>query len=222
MPNQPALSASRTIKPVYVDVIIEPQTYTPVFYAGRPLPVHGSIVNLTTLVHTDTGLIDSTTHTYNWQLNDTYIYGGPQKGSFRAQIIIPYGRSSIVTVTVQDEGGTVIARRLVAIPSVPVDLEFYEVSTLYGLSRKVVGEKLNLVGNSGTIRAVPYNFDTRAVGNQLFSEWSVDGRASQIKNTDPFEINLKREGVGSARINFKVRNLVELIQGDEQSFQVQF
>lgn len=220
--NRPTQSATRTIKPIYLDLIVEPQTFTPVFYKGRALPVHGSLVNLTALIYNAAGVISTAGYSYSWQLNDTSVYGGAQKDNNRAQITIPYGLDSLVTVSVQDATGAIIARRLVAIPSVPVEVEFYEVSTLYGLSHKAIGETLNLVGNSSTIRAVPYYLDDRARNSQLFSEWSIDGRKNQTISSDPFEINLERTGQGSARIGFKVRNLTELIQGDEASFQVQF
>lgn len=220
--NKPAQNAIHTIKPVYLDLIVEPQTYTPVFYQGRALPVHGSLVNLTALAHTETGMVATANYSYNWQLNGNSIYGGPQKGNNRAQITIPYGLDSIVTVTVQDQSGTIITRRLVSVPSVPVQIEFYEVSTLYGLSHRAIGTTMNLIGNSSTIRAVPYYLDTRAVNSSLFSEWSINGRKNQTITNDPFEINLQRSGVGGAQISFKIRNLAELIQGDEASFQVKF
>ena len=37
---------------------------------------------------------------------------------------------------------------------------------------------------------------------------------------DPFEINLERGTAGSARIGFKIRNVTELLQSDEGSFQI--
>jgi hypothetical protein len=101
-------------------------------------------------------------------------------------------------------------------------LEFYEVSTLYGLGRKAVGNTLTLVGNNSTIRAVPYYLDTNAIGGNIMSEWSIDGQKTAVPNTDPFEINLRREGAGDARVSFKFRNLSELLQGGEKSFKVTY
>jgi len=220
--NKPSLEANVSITPVYVDVIVEPLTYTPIFYQGRALPVHGSLVNLTALIHNRTGLVNPAGFTYNWQLNSKSVYGGPRTGNNRAQITVPFGRSSIVTLSVTDNTDKLLVRRLISVPSVEVDLEFYEVSTLYGLSQRALLDTVTIVGNSSTFRAVPYNLDNRAVLRNLFTEWEINGLRTSTTDTDPFEISLKRQSAGDATIGFKVRNLTELLQGDEQSFRVEF
>lgn len=220
--NKPSIKTTVSITPVYVDVIVEPLTYTPVFYQGRALPVHGSLVNLTALIHNKSGLVSPALYTYNWQLNSKSVYGGPRTGNNRAQITVPYGRSSVVTLSVTDREGKLLVRRLIAVPSVEVDLEFYEVSTLYGLSQRALLGGFTLIGNSSTVRAVPFNLDNRAVARNLFTEWRINGVRTATNDTDPFEISLKRQGTGGATIGFKVRNLAELLQGDEQSFRVKF
>jgi hypothetical protein len=217
------IEAKKTIVPMYLDVIIEPQTYTPVFYKGRALPVHGSIVNLTALLQTIDGPVDTSKYSYTWTLNNKSVYGGARLGGNNAQITVPHGRASVLTISIQDSGGTTIMRRLVSIPSVPVDLKFYEINTLFGLSKKIISGELILTGNSTSIKAVPYYLDTRAVtGNALFTEWKINSQTVTTENLDPFEINLKRGVSGRANVGFKLRNLNELLQSDESSFSVQF
>lgn len=218
--NKPSIKASVTITPLYVDVIVEPLTYTPVFYAGRALPVHDSLVNLTALVHGSDGQMAVSGLTYNWLLNGNSVYGGPRNGNNRAQITVPYGRNSVITLSVTDTTGKLVARRLISIPSVSVDLEFYEVSTLYGLSQKAIGPTLPLIGQSSTVRAVPYYLDNRAVNNSLYTQWYVNNQKTDSGSDDPFEINLRPAGSGSTIINFKVRNPLSLLQGDEQGFRI--
>ncbi len=220
--NKPTIEAKMSLTPVYVDVIIEPQTYTPLFYAGRALPVHGSVVNITALVHNASGLLNNANYTYNWQLNGKVMYGGPRSGNNRAQITVPYGQNSLIAVTITDASGSVISRKLVSIPQQEVAITFYEVSTLYGLSQKAITDTLPFVGNSSTIRAVPYYIDSRAISNSLFTEWTVGGRVANTESADPFEINLLRQGAGNTQVGFKIRNLSELLQGDQRSFRVQF
>ena len=220
--NRPSLETTKTISPVYLDIIIEPLTYTPVFYAGRALPVHGSLVNLTALMSDKSGLVSPANYSYSWILNDTSIFGGARKGGNRAQITIPYGRNQIMTVTIQNALGKTIARRVISIPVVDVNLEFYEMSTLYGFSHRAVGESVNLVGGGSTIRAVPYNLDVRAVRSSLYSKWSLDGRPVNQDSNDPFEINLKPGNGGSSQVKFELRNLSNLLQGDSGYFRVQF
>ena len=220
--NKPTISAKTTIRPLYVDLVVEPQTYTSVFYHGRALPVHGSIINLTTLIQGSNGMFNPQEYTYNWQLNGKSIYGGPRAGNNRAQIVVPFGRNSLIGLTITSKSGEVVGRKVVSIPIQEVDVIFYENSTLYGLSERAIGDSLTLVGNSSTIRAVPYNLDTRSISRSLFTEWRINSQISNTETRDPFEINIQLEGGGEARVGFKIRNLSELLQGDEESFRVQF
>ena len=212
------LATSQTVSPIYIDVIIEPQTYTPVFYAGRALPIYGSTVYLTALVGSNTNLTQANGYTFNWKLNDQVLGGGSMRGGNKTSLIVPHGSSNIITLSVFNNQGQTIARRLFEIPSVAIDVQFYEINTLYGLSHKAVGESLNLLSNSTSIKAVPYNLDLNSVNGNLFTEWQINGRGQKNTTADPFEITLQRRGGGSDNITFKVRNLSELLQGDETSF----
>ncbi|PJC56209.1 hypothetical protein CO026_01580 [Candidatus Kaiserbacteria bacterium CG_4_9_14_0_2_um_filter_41_32] len=219
--NGQTMVATQSIKPLYVDIIIEPQTYTPIFYAGRALPIYGSTVFLTALVGTATSLANNSEYTYNWKLNDKTLGGGSIRGGNKISLMVPHGRSNIVTLSVADFNGQTVARRLIEIPSVDIDVQFYEISTLYGIAHKTVGDSLNLIGNSTTIKVVPYNLDLRSVGGNLFTEWQIDGRKQKNTGSDPFEITVYGQRGGLTSITFKVRNLSELLQGDENSFQIQ-
>jgi hypothetical protein len=220
--NRPAVNATATIHPIFLDVIVEPQTYVPIFYAGRALPVYGSTVNVTALMQLHNGMIDPANYTYTWELNSKVLYGGPQRGNNRAQITIPYGLSSTLILSVADQNGTIVGRRLINIPSVPVELQFYEQSALYGLNSKAIGTTMRVI-NSSTIRAVPYYLDIKAItGNTLESEWRINGQKNTVAESNPFEINLKSQGSGNARVSFKFRNLAQLIQGGEKSFTATF
>lgn len=223
LPSGGRMVAERTIVPRYLDVILEPQTYTPRFYAGRALPSHNSVVRVTALLHEANKLVDPTKYTYTWRLNNKVIGGGGQRGGYKTDIVIPYGLTSTLTVDVQDQTGQTVSRRLFSIPSVPVELQLYEVSTLYGLSEKIVSDSFSMIGNSLTLRAVPYYLDLRAGDSQdIFTEWSINNRKTETSNRDPFEITLNRSGGGTTNIGFKVRNIDSLIQGDEIRVPIQF
>jgi hypothetical protein len=223
LPGGARINAERTITPRYLDIILEPQTYTPRFYAGRALPSHNSIVRATALLHEKDGAVDPTKYSYTWRLNNKVIGGGARLGGFKTDAIVPHGLSSTLTVDIADQTGQTVSRRSFSIPSVPVELQLYEVSALYGLEDKVVKDSLQMIGNSLTLRAVPYYLDLRAGSTQdIFTEWSINNRATETSSRDPFEITLNRSGGGSTQIGFKVRNLDILIQGDEISVPIQF
>jgi hypothetical protein len=222
-PNGQILRASRTFTPRYLDVIVEPLTYTPQHYRGRALPVFGSTVRVKALLHGASGPVDSSVYTYTWKLNNTVLGGGPRKGAYETLYTVPHGRAHTLSIEVADGTGTVIMRRLISIASGEVDVQLHEDSPLYGLSHLVLPRPFNFIGNTVTLRAVPYNFDFTSGGvNSVAHEWRVNGRLTQNNNADPFAITLGREGNGRSSVEFKVRNLSALLQGGEATAQLQF
>jgi hypothetical protein len=81
-PDGRIVESKKTIKPLYLDVIIEPQTFTPTFYKGRALPVRSSIVNINALLLDQNGPVDTSLYNYNWTLNNKSVYGGVRPGNF--------------------------------------------------------------------------------------------------------------------------------------------
>ena len=214
------LEAKRTITPLYLDLIIEPQTYTPIFYQGRALPTKGSLVNINALLQDKNGPVKSADYSYSWTLNSKSVYGGARPGGNWAQITVPHGQSSLITIAVQDRTGTTVARKVVAIPTVDMEVQFYEMNTLTGLRNQAITKSITISGNSTSIRATPYYLDLRAINDNLFTQWSINNRPVQTASSDPFEINLERGTSGRAVVSFKLRNLNELLQSDEKSFEI--
>ncbi len=222
-PNGQVLQASRSITPRYLDVIVEPLTYTPQHYRGRALPVFGGLVRVKALLHGTNGPVDASQYTYTWKLNNTVLAGGPRKGAYETLYTVPHGRQHTLSVEVADNQGKVVMRRLVSVSSSDVDVVLYEDNLLYGLSTVSLPRPFYFVGNTVTLRAVPYNLDLRAVsGNNLASEWRLNDRLTSNNNNDPFAITLSREGTGQSDIEFKVRNLSALLQGGEVTASLQF
>lgn len=220
--NGSEATVTREVRPFYLDVIIEPQTYAPSLYQGRTLATFGSQVLITTLLHDAGGLVDPSTLTYTWTLVNKVLDGGPVKGKFRNIVTVPYGRDILIGVSVADNTGAVVARRLLSFPSVEVDLHFYEVNSLYGLSHVAISDRLLLLGNGTTIKAVPYNLDKNVDSSRLFSEWKINNRRVQTGN-DPFEFTFVKDGFGSSdRLNFKLRHLDALLQGDEGNILIEY
>lgn len=214
-------TAKQDITPRYLDVIIEPITYAPAGYAGRPLPIFGSRVLLTALLHDKNGLVDHTQYTYSWQVEDTYIDGGPIKGKYKNLITIPHGSNILITVEIKDNNGTSVARRLFTIPSVEIDTQFYEINPLFGMSEKAIADDYRLLSNSSTIYAIPYNLDLYASPEIQNIEWEINGRRVD-PGTNPYQITVSSFGDTSARLQFKIRNVIDLLQGDDKTVNVSF
>ncbi len=214
------LEAKQVLKPLYLDLIIEPQTYTPLFYQGRALPTKGSVVNINALLQNKNGPVNSAEYSYSWTLNNKSVYGGARPGGNWAQITVPHGQSSTITISVQDRSGTTVARKLVAIPTVNLEVHAYPVGSLLGLGQRAITGEFIITGNSASIKAIPYYLDNRAASNELFTEWSINNQPVINSGSDPFEINLERGVSGDAQIGFRIRNLSELLQSDEIRFGV--
>jgi len=98
-----------------------------------------------------------------------------------------------------------------------------EGNSLLGLSHIVASNPLFMIGNSTTIRAVPYNLDVFADSTLLFTEWRLDNVRQEVNVRDPFEISVVSNGFsGSTRVNFKLRHLEALIQGGERNLTIQY
>ncbi len=221
-PNNEVYTATYLMRPLYLDIIIEPYTFAPSWYQGRPLPSHGSQVLLTGLVHNENGPINPGNYTYIWTLENRVLNRGGIRGGFQQTITVPHGMNILLGLTVVDARGQTVARRLITFPSVPVDLQLYEVNELFGLSHFAMSNSISMFGNSMTIRAIPYNLDTQVQNSQLFAEWRVDNRRQSVSAQNPFEITIVRSGFGQSRVNFKFRHLESLLQGGERTVTVTY
>lgn len=219
--NNRLYTTKRNITPRYLDVIIEPITYAPAGYAGRPMPIYGSRVLLTALLHEKSGLVNHADYTYSWQVGNTYIDGGPVKGKYKTFITIPHGLNILVTLEIRNNQGESVARRLFNIPSVEVDTQFYEVNPLFGMSEKAITDGYRLLSNSSTIYAIPYNLDLYARTETQNIEWKIDGRRVD-PGGNPYQITVSSLGSNSARLQFKIRNTLELLQGDDKTVSISF
>lgn len=211
------------VRPSYLDIILEPQTRVPDFYLGRGLPSIGSVVNATALVTTDR--VRMTDLVYTWRVNNKVLEGGPLRGGYKVSFETPMGEDMVLSLQVTEPNGTVIARRAILIPSVTPTISFYEVSSLYGINQRPISlTGLILSADSTTVRAEPYNLDTRVYNNPDVKQWSVNGQDTQTSNGgNPYEITLRKNSNGGRdSIEFHVRDRSQVLQGSKSSFQVNY
>ncbi len=217
-----SLTASAQVTPLYTDLIIEPQTFTPQFYQGRALPTAGSFVRATALISNTAGLIDPATHVYTWRLEGKVIGGGGKKGGQQIVYEVPLGRDHVIGLDVANAQGQIITRRSIAVRTAEVDARLYEVSPLYGLSFRSMTGSIPFISNTLTLKAIPYNLDLRANAANVLREWRINNQLSNQNATDPYEITLERNGLGLATVQFKLHHREALLQKDEVAVQLQF
>ena len=207
------------VNPVYLDIIIEPQTHVPTFYQGRALPSTGSTVNATALIGTP-GL-SSAVYYYTWKINNKVHQGGPLRGGNEISFVMPQDSTSVLSLEVTTVTGVPVATRAISIPSVAPKLLFYEVSTLYGLETKAITSSFALIGNSATLRAEPYFLSSQVFNQPNILSWKVAGEEIGITGANPYEVTLQKTGFpGTTDIRFHVRSTDIILQGVERGINV--
>ena len=210
------------ITPIYIDVIIEPQTRIPNWFLGRAMPSLGSQVNATVVVSEDT-VINPANHVYTWRVNQNVIEGGPLRGRSSISFETPRGDDFILSVSVSRGDGTTIATEAKRIPSVDPTLLFYEQHPLYGNQPFPISNSFNLISNTLTLHAEPFYLDSRVYNNPDVAEWEINNTNTTNGTTNPYEITLQRAAVfGNTNINFHVRSLQQVLQGTEDSVNISF
>ncbi len=215
------LSVKRIIEPVYLDIVIEPQTRTPAFYKGRALPSIDSTVNLTALINGNA--VTAGEYIYNWTIDNKNIETGPIRGNYKTSAKVPITGFTTVTLNVSNLKGELVARRNVEFASTEPKILFYEVNTLTGIKTTPIDKKLNLIGNSISVRAEPYYLDLNTYNQPDLIEWKIDGVRSPNRGGNPYEVTLANQGSsGLTKVNFHVRNLTDILQGVESNFTINY
>lgn len=209
-----------SINPIYLDIIIEPQTHIPDFYRGRAIPSTGSIINATALLE---GISTNANNLlFTWQVNNAILHGGSIRGGSFVSFPMPRGSLSDIIITVSDLKGTIIAKRAFSISSTQPKLLFYEINTLYGTTLHPINT-LNLIANTATFRAEPYYIDSQVYNQPDISEWEI-GREVTSPTSNPYEVTLQRTDAGNGRVpvSFHVRSTDNVLQGVESAFTLQY
>lgn len=214
-------TAKRKINPVYLDIIIEPQTRTPAFYQGRGLPTIDGTINLIVVLNGSNQ--NSNDYIYNWTIDGTNIEGGATRGQYKTSTTVPFGEYNFITVTVTDLYGRPVASRSTEIRSTDPEIKFYEVNALNGISTIPIKDSFNMIGNSVNVRAEPYNLDINTYNHPELLEWKIDGTRSPSGRGNPYEVTLAKQGYNrTSVVDFHVRNLEDVLQGAQNEFKVTY
>jgi len=210
------------LNPIYLDIIIEPQTRVPDWYLGRAMPSVSSQVNATAIVNNGS-VIDPASLIYTWQLDRDLLDAGPVRGRNQMSFGTPRGSNFILSVSVSRSTGGIIARRALRVESVSPFLSFYEQHPLYGSSLFPTNTNTPIVGNTLTMHAEPFFLDTRVYNDPDIAEWEINGRETDNGARNPYEITLQRGATtGQTSANFHVRSLQSVLQGAEQRISLTF
>lgn len=218
LPSGKTLSLDRTLKSSRVDILIEADTLTPLFYAGRALPSHGSNVRATAIVSG----VDQRNLSYQWRVDGQPIYRGAIKGQRTASFIAGTSNRSNIAVTVLDSSGAVIAKKLKEFPVVDPKIIFYSINPLRGLTEVALSDPYLFIEDEMVLRAEPYYIDRALLSGDYLHEWEINRNPIASNNDDPLEISLRNQGSGQATVGFHIRNLGDLLQGSKNDITIRF
>lgn len=217
--NGASQKTSRVIEPVYLDIILEPQTHVPDFYQGRALASAGSLVNAIALLFGQN--VATTNLVYTWKVNDKVLGGGGQRAQNKVSFETPMDSQVFISLDVSDTQGKTLARRSLLMPTTRPSLKFYEVNTLYGVIERPV-TNFFLVGNSATLRAEPYHLDSRVYNSPDVSVWKIDNQ-NLSGSGNPYEVTIQKTLVsGNGVISFQVQSISQLLQGATSKLKITY
>ena len=209
---------SKVFEPMYVDIIVEPETHVPGSYAGRALPSVGSTVHLTALLND--GAPMGKDFVYLWRVNQTVLEGGPIRGRNKISFTMPQDSYSIVSVQISRPNGTILSKRSTIVYTTAPQIHFYEVNALYGTELKSLRD-FNMIGSSATIKAEPYYLDSRTFNSPGLLEWGINNQVTSGDSNNPYNITLEKTGFsGRASLDFHVRNTTSLLQGARKDLNI--
>jgi hypothetical protein len=198
-PNGSTVTASKVIYPIFVDLIIEADTYTPSFFNGRSLPIQESTLRAIALVHTgDTTNPES--YSYRWSLDNDILSGGTLTGKYIISIPTRRFQTGYLSVEVYTNDGILIAQAAQNINVTQPKMLLYEHSPLLGLSQKASLSPLALVGQETTLYAEPFFMNIPNATTYIDYVWKLNRTVVKTDSTQPNAITLTRNGDGGEAI----------------------
>ncbi len=219
-PDGSIRTVTKQVVPLYLDIVIEPQTHVPDFYQGRAHPSVGSTVQATALLTgastPPSGLV------YTWRLNQRVLEGGSIRGQNKVLFTTPAGRDMILSLQVSQLNGEVVASRTIIVPIVKPEIHFYESNSLYGLIPRSITDTLTMITGTVTIQAEPYHLNSLTFNDPPLLSWKIGAVEAPIMN-NPYQVTLERTGTsGGATLKFDVRDDTELLQGARGTMNVRY
>lgn len=195
--------------PGELDLVWEARTYTPPFYAGRPVPTGDSLVTIAAIPSAVVGgvRLSASTLSYQWYLNGSQTPYRTGYGLSSITIAPPLFDSAFsvrVVATTQDGSFALHATEVIA-PQTP-DIVLYQKHPLLGvLFNHELSTRIMLSDEEVTLRLFP--LFTANIGDGVYT-WRVNSTAADTRDA-PRELTLRKTGSGVGRANIQVAFEVE-------------
>ncbi len=209
-----------------VDLVINPLTYVPVWYAGAPKPTPGSVVEIYALPHffSSGKRISPASLLYHWSLDSDEIADQSGVGKNVLRIRLPNSRNGVseVVAEITSMRGDISGKKAIKIQSAAPEVLFYESSSLTGTKSRSLSYLATAAGRALSIVAQPFFFSLENLLN-LNVFWSANGKKlSTAGAQDPFVLDLKTpaEGESSAIFSVTLADKKNIFQTAEASLSI--
>ncbi|MCA9365283.1 hypothetical protein KC723_00125 [Candidatus Kaiserbacteria bacterium] len=206
------ISLSNSVTPIYIDIILEADTYVPYFYQGRPLATNGSQARATALVDYGNGVREDS-FAFKWILDKLNVLGGgilPGQSNILFEVPMRYG---LLEVEVYTEDGQFVGEAEISLPRVDSEMHFYERSSLYGLQNKSLNNDVYISNGGITIEGAPYYISTDTLLGNPEIVWNIGYEDVNTPPTNPLSISLDRpQASGETTVNLSVTDPDNFLQ----------
>ncbi len=225
-----SVETTKQVSPSGVDIVIEPTSFVPAFYQGKPLFINQGIARVVAIpdVMISGKKASSKNLVFRWQRDDTFLQSlsGIGKDSVIITGTVPI-RDITVSVQITDSSGNIIAANSKVIVANSPEILFYENSPLYGILFNKAITNSYYLGDREELKIVakPYFFNVKTDDStDLGYAWSVNGNpvATEGKTN---ELILRQTGTnlkGTASISLDVNNLIKIFQYTTAGFNITF
>ncbi len=210
-----------------VDIIVEPTSYIPQFYKGRPFFTSQGTMRIVAIpnVVINGSKVSSKNLTFRWTKDDVALSSIINTGN--DSMVVSGGipiRDINIVLRVTDSSGNIVASGSKTISANNPRVIFYENSPLYGLLlNRAVGsyslgnrEELNIL-------AKPYFFNIESQdSDDIEYKWSVNGNPVSLSGKKNELLFKQVDTAGVAEVSLDVNNLARIFQFTKSSFNVSF
>lgn len=228
-PNGAEYSASASIVPTHIDLLVDSDAYTPPFYRGRALPSAGTQMHLQARVYfkrANGSLVPSSSIIYTWSRNGEII--GSASGLGRSSVAVPspmlYGTNTI-TVRAVATDNTFSGSASIRIASVEPVLTLYQDHPLFGiLYHQAMGVQTAIPDSEMTFAATLYFAQIQNPNDsRLRYTWRVNGIPVTTDATHDSEITINADkSQGSADIELSIAHSTNYFMSPTGTWRVAF
>lgn len=206
--------------PSAVDVIQEPQTYTPSWYKGGSLPVDGATVRFIAIPYVYNAVqkrpYRSDELSFEWRVDGSLAQTGTRLGADTFTTKATEFRPNNITVYISPKGSSrVIGSGNSYLETIRPFVSIYTEDPLLGiLPTSYIGSQFRFKKTEAILVAEPFYFlgkTNREAPLRSFI-WKLDGKETATGDTVPWKITLRGAGKGGGSLT------TELEVADENSF----